>query len=462
MQEAAQATLSTPVLLLIAATAIAALLVLIIRLRLHPFFALVIVSLCTALGTGIPVPRLLPTLLDAFGSTLGSVALLIGFGAVLGRVVAVTGGARVLADTLIARFGRARAPLGLAIACLLFGFPIFLDAAFVVMLPIIYSLARELRVSLLVLGMAAAGAFLVMHALVPPHPGPVAAAVFLNADVGLVLLVALLVGLPTWYVMGYRLAHFVSARQPFQEVPDLMGDDRSAAVTDPPAFAVVLFVLLLPLALIFMHTGLATLIKTDVLSENNTLLQILLLVGETPIAMLISTCVAIYLLLMRGQASGGLERASNVIDNALSPVCSIILITGAGGMFGGVLIASGIGDALAGSLKDVGLPLLVAAYVIAAALRIAQGSATVAGTTAASIMAGAVAGADIDAIQTAAIVVAIGAGAIGYSHVNDSGFWLVSRFLGVDTATMLKSWTVISTGISLMAFGLCWGLYVLA
>ncbi|MFC0267463.1 GntP family permease [Kushneria aurantia] len=459
MEEAAQASLSTPILLTISAIAIAALLLLIIKIRLHPFFALVIVSLFTALATPIPVSELLSTLLDAFGSTLGSVALLIGFGAVLGRVVAVTGGARVLSDTLIERFGRERATFGLAVACLLFGFPIFLDAAFVVMLPIIYSLARELRMSLLTLGMAASGAFLMMHALVPPHPGPVAAAVFLEADVGLVLLLALVVGLPTWYVAGYHLAMLVSKRQPFHDVPDLMGNDSADERDSLPAFGTVMLVLLLPLVLIFIHTGLSTLIETGVLPEGNLLLQLLMLIGQTPIAMLISTCVAIYLLLLRGAGSEAMDNINDVIDKALAPVCSIILITGAGGMFGGVLIASGIGDALAASLDALGMPLLVAGYVIAAALRIAQGSATVAGTTAASLMAPAVIGADIDAIQNAAIVVAIGAGAIGYSHVNDSGFWLVGRFLNVETSTMLKTWTIISTGISLMAFALCWLVY---
>ncbi|WP_295037219.1 SLC13 family permease, partial [Salinicola sp.] len=183
MQDPTQAAAGLPTLGLmgIAAAAITILLILIIRVRLHPFFALVIVSIGTALATGISVGDLLPTLLGGFGKTLGNVALLIGFGAVLGRLVAVSGGARVLADTLIRFFGSKRAPLGLSIACLLFGFPIFLDAAFVVMLPVIYSVARELKASLLLYGLPAAGAFLVMHALMPPHPGPVAAAVFLHA-----------------------------------------------------------------------------------------------------------------------------------------------------------------------------------------------------------------------------------------------------------------------------------------
>ncbi|MBE0463661.1 GntP family permease [Halomonas sp. AOP43-A1-21] len=454
---------STLALMLIAASAIIILLVLIIRIRLHPFFALVIVSIGTALATGITGEDLVPTLLGGFGNTLGNVALLIGFGAVLGRIVAVSGGAQVLSDTLIRLFGHSRAPLGLSIACLLFGFPIFLDAAFVVMLPVIYSVARELKASLLLYGLPAAGAFLVMHALVPPHPGPVAAAVFLQVDIGKVLFIALLVGLPTWYLMGYRLSLVLANRMPFQPVPSLMGESNEEMPVDKrPAFRTVLLVLLLPLVLIFLNTGLTTLSEGGVVDAGNPVLQGLILIGETPIAMLISTCVAMWLLVIRSPARKAIGSINETVEKALSPVCSIILITGAGGMFGGVLTASGIGDALAASLQNYGLPIILAGYVIASVIRIAQGSATVAGTTAAGIMAPVVlADPSLSGLATACIAVAIVAGAIGYSHVNDSGFWLVGRFLGVDTKTMLKTWTLISIGISLMAFGLSWLVFTL-
>ncbi|WP_110708729.1 GntP family permease [Salinicola sp. CR57] len=465
MQDTTQAAAGLPTmgLLGIAVAAITILLILIIRVRLHPFFALVIVSIGTALATGISVADLLPTLLGGFGKTLGNVALLIGFGAVLGRLVAVSGGARVLADTLIRFFGSRRAPLGLSIACLLFGFPIFLDAAFVVMLPVIYSVARELKASLLLYGLPAAGAFLVMHALMPPHPGPVAAAVFLHADIGQVLFVALLVGLPTWYAMGYRLSLLLANRSPFQAVPNLMGGESEEIPPEKrPAFGTVLLVLLLPLALIFLNTGLSTLDQGGVIDGDNPLVAALMVIGETPIALLISTCIAMWLLVIRSSERGAMDSINEIVEQALSPVCSIILITGAGGMFGGVLTASGIGDALADSLQAFGLPVILAGYVIASVIRIAQGSATVAGTTAAGIMAPVVLGDPaLAGLPAACITVAIVAGAIGYSHVNDSGFWLVGRFLGVDTKTMLKTWTVISTGISLMSFGLAWLLFSL-
>ncbi|HXV94597.1 MAG TPA: SLC13 family permease, partial [Pseudonocardia sp.] len=190
-------------LLLIALGAVALLLALIIGLRLHAFVALILVSLLTALVGGIPVGDVVDTVLEGFGTTLASVALLVGLGAMIGKLLEVTGGATVLADTLIGRFGARRAPLALGVASLLFGFPIFFDAGFVVFLPIILSVARRFGGSVLLYALPAAGAFAVMHAFVPPHPGPVGAAGILGADIGLVLVVGLLIGLPTWFVASY-------------------------------------------------------------------------------------------------------------------------------------------------------------------------------------------------------------------------------------------------------------------
>ena len=194
---------SAGVLLLIALAAVVALLVLILRFRLHAFVALVLVSLVTALVTRVPFADVVPTLLAGFGGTLGTVALLVGFGAMIGRLLEVTGGAQVLADRLIGVFGEHRAPLALGIASLLFGFPIFFDAGLVVMLPIIFSVARRFGGSVLTYALPAAGAFAVMHAFVPPHPGPVAAGELLGADIGLLVLVGLILALPTWYFGGY-------------------------------------------------------------------------------------------------------------------------------------------------------------------------------------------------------------------------------------------------------------------
>jgi GntP family gluconate:H+ symporter len=459
LQTATELALPVPALLGIAVGAVVVLLLLIIKFRMHAFFALIIVSIVTAAVAGVNADELIDTLVGPFGRTLGNVALLVGFGAVLGRIVETSGGAQVLADSLLRVFGEKRAPLALSVASLLFGFPIFLDAGFLVMLPIIYTVARRLGGGLLLYALPATGAFLMMHALVPPHPGPVAAAGIIGADVGLVLIVSLLVGLPTWYVAGYRLALVLAKRHPALAVPELLGLPPKTVV-NPPKFGVVLLVLLLPLVLIFMNTGLSTLVATGTIGDDQLWAQILIFIGNTPIALLLSTLLAMYLLVIRrtrGRLGGALE---DLVDDALAPVVSIILITGAGGMFGGVLTATGIGGAMAESLDAIGLPLILAGFLVAVIMRVAQGSATVAGTTAAGLMAPAIlASGETNPFALACITVAIVAGAITFSHVNDSGFWLVSRFLGLSTSLALRTWSVLATAIGFMAFGLVWILY---
>ena len=450
--EEVQPAYSSGVLLLIAAAAVAVLLLLIMRFKLHAFVALVLVSFLTALATKVPFEKVVPTLLDGFGSTLANVALLVGFGAMIGRLLEVTGGAQVLADTLIARFGEKRAPLALGVASLLFGFPIFFDAGLVVMLPIIFSVARRFGGSVLTYALPAAGAFAVMHAFVPPHPGPVAAGELLGADLGLVLVLGIIIGLPTWYISSYLFGLWAGKRVHIP-VPELLsgGDvEEGKAGGSKPSFGLVLFVLLLPLVLIFLNTGLNTLATNKTIDGDATWVRLLRMFGQTPIALLITVLVAMILLGTGRRSKADIEE---IVNGALGPVCAIILITGAGGMFGGVLRASGIGQALAGSLESTGLPVIVAAFVVATALRVAQGSATVALTTTAGLMAPTVAATGgLSSIDLACIVIAIAGGATVLSHVNDSGFWLVGRFLGMDEKTTLRTWTVMETLIGVVGF----------
>ncbi|GAB3319577.1 GntP family permease [Geodermatophilus aquaeductus] len=467
-------------LLLIAAAAVGLLLFLIMKLKLHAFLALILVSLLTALATRIPLADVVTTLTTGFGATLANVALLVGLGAMLGRLLEHSGGAQVLADTLIARFGEKRAPLALGVAALLFGFPIFFDAGLVVFLPIVFTVARRLGGSLLTYGLPVAGAFAVMHAFVPPHPGPVAAAELIGADIGLVLVFGLLIGLPTWYVGGYLFGLWAGRRYdvavPPSEEDDApatpeapegtvagtapgtagaSGGRRTETVTRPapPGFGTVLGILLLPLVLIFLNTGLTTLATAGALDESSWVVRTGQLLGATPVALLITVLVAIVVLGRRRGESGA--EVESVVNSALGPVCAIILITGAGGMFGGVLRASGIGEALADVLSDIGLPVIVAAFVISVVLRVAQGSATVALTTTAGLIAPVVeATGGLSSIDLALIVIAIAGGATVLSHVNDSGFWLVSRFFQMDEKTTLKTWTVMETLLGTIGFAL--------
>ncbi|MCT1801224.1 permease [Kocuria sp. WRN011] len=453
-------TLTAGPLLLIAAAAIAVLLVLIIKLRVHAFLALIIISALTAFATGIPTGEVVPVLLFGFGNTLASVALLVGLGAMLGRLLETSGGAQVLADRLIGIFGEKRAPLALGVASLLFGFPIFFDAGLVVMLPVVFSVARRLGGSVLTYALPAVGAFSVMHVFLPPHPGPVTAATFFEANVGYIILVGLVCAIPAWYLSSYLFGK-VMGRKINLPVPSILGEAEN--VKNPPSVGLVIMLLLLPMLLIFLNTGLGTLANSGAVSEDTAgrgWYELLRAIGETPIALTITLVIAALTIgKVRGMSGSAIEKT---FESALGPVCSVILITGAGGMFGGVLRTSGIGDAMENVLSNLGIPVILAGFIIAAVMRVAQGSATVALTTAAGLVAPAVLAGDYNAMQLAAMVVAVAAGSVVLSHVNDSGFWLVGRFLEMDVKTTFKTWTVLETIIGVVGFAIAAAIFGLA
>ncbi len=455
----------TTTLLLIAAAAVALLLVLIMVVKLHAFVSLVLVSVVTAIAVGFDFAEIPDVLFFGFADTLGSVALLVAFGVMLGRLLEITGGAQVLADTLIGRFGEKRAPFALGVAALLFGFPIFFDAGLVVFLPIILTVARRFGGSLLYYALPAAGAFAAMHAIVPPHPGPVAAAQQLGADIGLTLLLGIPVAVIAWYFGVYLVSRYLGARVDVPVADVVFGrveDGHGAEEGDtfgqrPPSFATVLMLLLIPLVLISFDTVLDTLVTAGALEEGTAWADFLGLLGQTAVALLITVLVAIVVL---GRPNASMAQVSAILDGALGPVCAIILITGAGGMFGGVLELSGIGAALSSSLSDLGFSLILQAFVIATLLRVAQGSATVALTTTGGLIAGPASEANLGEVQLTLLVFAIAAGATVLSHVNDSGFWLVSRFFGMDEKTTLKTWTVMETTLGVCAFAIATVLWV--
>ena len=451
-------TLGAGPLLAIAGAAIALILILVIWFKLHAFLTLILVSLLTALVTGIPAEVIVDSLVEGFGGTLGNVALLIALGAMLGKLVEHSGGAEVLAKKMVDVFGEKRAPLGLGIASLAFGFPIFFDAGLVVMLPVIFAVARRLGGNVLLYGLPAATAFSVMHVFVPPHPGPVAASALYQANLGLVLIVAIVLALPVWYFSGYLWGTFVG-RRVVLPVPALFGSADEDAHLNPPTVGTVLGILLLPLVLIFFNTGLDFLATAGVVDGSQTWVHVLRMIGAVPVALLISVLVALVVLgRRRGENGTALEK---IVDSSLGPVASVILITGAGGMFGGVLRLSGIGDALADLLGDIGIPVIIAVWLIAVVLRVAQGSATVALVTAAGLMEPAVSAGGFTEMQIVAITLATAAGSVFASHVNDSGFWLVGRLMGMDVKTTLKVWTTQQTFQSIVGFLFAWAVFAI-
>jgi GntP family gluconate:H+ symporter len=444
----------TSFLLTVAILSVIALLLLVVFLRVHAFASLVLVSFVTAIVTGIPFDQVVPTMLTGFGGTLASVALLVGLGAMIGKILEVSGGANVLADTLIGRFGRERAPLALGVASLVFGFPIFFDAGLIVMMPVIFSVAARFGGPVLIYTLPAAGAFAAMHALVPPHPGPVAAAELLGADIGRLVLVGLAVALPAWYVGGYLYGVTVGRKFPVE-----LGEGLFAPVTvapeDQPGFATVFALLLLPILLISIDSVISTLASAGVVDTGLTGIALLQMIGKTPIALLITllTCLLVF------SKTIGMTQLEKLCGESLGPICAVVLVTGAGGMYGGVLRAAGVGDALYVVLADTGLPVIVSAFVIATCLRIAQGSATVALTTTAAIVSPMVAQTSgLSEWDLCLIVIAIAGGATVLSHFNDSGFWLVSRLFNIDAKTTLATWTVMVTLIGAVAFAMSFGL----
>ena len=440
-------TMSAGPLLGIALAAIVLILLLVIKFRIHAFVTLIIVSALTAIAAGIPIAGVVPTMIDGFGSTIASVALLVGLGAMIGRLVEASGGAQSLADALVNAFGAKRAPLALGIASLIMGFPIFFDAGLIVMLPVIFAVARRLDGPVLAYGMPAAGAFSVMHVFLPPHPGPVAAAEFFSADIGYILGLGLIVALPTWYVSGYLWGLFLGKKFTFKVSDALLGEQSDHDPVTAASPLKVISVMMLPMLLIFCNTGVNTLSVAGTIDATDTFAEILTFIGQTPIALLLTLIIAMAVLGPKDR-----ENIEKLMDGALGPICSVILITGAGGMFGSVLRTSGIGDALADSMSDLGIPVIFAAYLVAAALRVAQGSATVALTTAAALMAPAVEAANMNEIQLALLVLATAAGSVFSSLVNDSGFWLVGRLMGMDVSTTLRTWTLNQVFISVIGF----------
>ena len=435
-------TLGAGPLLAIAGGAIALILLLIIRFKVHAFLVLIIVSVLTAITAGIPMGAVFEVLTGGFGSTLAGVALLVALGAMLGRLIEHSGGAKALADKMINTFGEERAPLALGVSSLLLGFPMFFDAGLVMMLPIVFAVARRIsEKSVLLYGIPTAAAFSVMHVFLPPHPGPVTASSpeFYDANIGLVLLIGVIIAYPLWHLVGYMWGRFVGERV-FVPTPTIFGERDDDQPNNPPAVGTIIALLLTPMTLILFNTGLNTLATSGVVGEDELWVQSLSFLGESAIALLITVLIASFVLgYRRGENGSAIEK---LLDSALGPICSVILITGAGGMFGGVLQASGIGEAIADTLSDTGMPVILAAYLIAVAIRLAQGSATVALVTAAGLAAPAVLAGDFNEVQVACIVLATAAGSVFAGHVNDSGFWLVGRLMGMDVKTTLKTWTV--------------------
>jgi gluconate:H+ symporter, GntP family len=447
-------------LLTLAAVSIAVLLLLIIKFKLEPFIALIGVSVAVALVAGIPVVDLVGTpakaaesiLEKGFGGILGHITAIIGLGTVLGAMLERSGGADVLTTRLLNLFGPKGAPLAMGLTGLVFGIPVFFDIGIFILAPLVYVAAHRGGKSMVLYAVPMLAGLSMTHAFLPPHPGPVAAAGLLNVSLGWIIIMGLACGIPAWFVSGVLWGSWIGKRVQVEVPDDFIPEEEEADTTHPPSLGLIAFIILAPMLLILAAT-----VADVVLDEGSTLWSVLTLVGTPTIALTIAVMLAMYLLgTRRGISAVEMGRISGL---ALRPVGMILLVVGAGAFFGAVLRATGIGDALADSMTAIGLPVILSAYLISCALRIAQGSATVAIVTTAGIIEPTVAAGNYSSAQIALIVIAVSSGSIIASHVNDGGFWIVSRFFNMSVKDTLKTWTVLETILSVVGFamaGLLW------
>lgn len=453
-------------LLTVAALGIALLLFLIIKVRLQPFVALLAVSIAVGLAAGLSVTELFGTVQrsaavsvieQGMGGILGHVAIIIGLGTMLGAILEVSGGAEVLSGRLLHLFGEKRAPLAMGLTGLIFGIPVFFDVGIFVLAPIVYAAAKRSGKSIILYAMPLLAGLSMTHAFLPPHPGPVAAAGLLHVSLGWVILMGIVVGLPA-VLAAWVYAAWIGKRL-FVEVPQDMveaAEDAKAAVAAeqtaagrpaqerPVSLGTVLTIIGTPLVLILAATF------SSIALDPSTLRSVIEFFGSPFVALTIALLMAYYLLgFRRGWSRKSLETVST---SSLKPVGNILLVVGAGGVFGAVLKASGVAQALSDTFNDIGLPIIVLAYLISLVLRVAQGSATVAIVTTAGIVLPLVEGGDHSQAFLALVIMAISAGSIFASHVNDGGFWIVAKYFGISERDTLKSWTVLESVLSVAGF----------
>jgi GntP family gluconate:H+ symporter len=460
---------STGGLLLLAVVGIALLLTLIIWAKVEPFIALLIVGLLTALAQGMPVGKLVGTAQGSsnsilelgFAGILGHITIIIGLGTLLGAILEASGGAHVLTRALLKATGENRAPLAMGLAGLIFGIPVFFDIGIFVLAPLVYVAASQGKKSILLYALPLIAGLSVTHAFLPPHPGPVAAAGLLHVGLGWMILMGAACAIPAWFVGGVLFSSWIGKRIYIPVPEDMLvaakvaaGDGTGAGGDTPdeeprnePALSTVGWIIAVPLILILAGT-----FGSIWLPKNSAIAGVANFFGTPAIALTIAVLLAFWLLGYRRGMSKG--KVSELANASLRPVAMILLVVGAGAFYGRVLTETGIGTAVKGTLDGWGLPVLVAAYVISCGLRIAQGSATAAIAASAAIIGPTVANAGYSQAQLALIVAAICAGSIIASHVNDGGFWIVSRYFGISVKDTLKTWTVLETILSLVGFAM--------
>lgn len=437
-------------LLLEALAAIVGLVVLVSALRVHPFIALTLAAGFVGLVSGMPIDKVIAAFQEGFGGVLGFVGVVLGLGTMLGKLMAESGGAAQIAQTLVRACGPRRVHWAMMLGAFLVGIPLFFEVGFVLLVPLVFLVARESGLSVVKIGIPLLAGLSVVHGLVPPHPGPLLAIGLFNADIGLTIFYGLIVGLPTAIlagpVFGVLVARVVPGRTSAAADAQL---SRNPLAATPPSFTVTVATILLPVALMLLKS------YADVrFPPAHTARVWMDFVGNPITALLVSLLVGMYTF---GHARGfSATQVLKLLEASVAPVAGILLIIGAGGGFKQMLVASGVGAAIGQQALNAEVSPLVLAWLVAAVIRVATGSATVATITGAGLVAPLVALSP--GVNRELLVLATGAGSLILSHVNDAGFWLVKQYFDLSVAETLATWTVMETLISVVALGLILGL----
>ncbi|WP_448661935.1 GntP family permease [Sphingomonas sp. CJ20] len=432
--------------LALVAASIGAVIVLVLRFKLQPFVALLLVALATGLAFGADPQAVIAAIRKGTGEALGFVAVVIGLGAVLGGLLEASGGVHAIAHRLLDLFGERRAPWALTVIGLVVGIPLFFDVAFIVLAPLLATLSVRAGRRVTYFALPLLAGLMTMHALLPPHPGPVAVAELLHTDYGLMALYGLICGIPAAILAGPVFATLFHGAPGFgdQTPPPML--DENAPQTDPIGFWTALVAMLFPLVLI-----LAAAVAGQAMPAGG-LRSALLFVGHPFTALMLA--VLSVTLWLRGRHGADWTILSRIMTRALEPAGVIVLIIGAGAAYKEVLIESGAGQQITALVTAAQLSVPVFAFLLATFVRVAQGSATVAMVTAAGLAGPLIASAGLSPGRVALVTVAIGAGATVVSHVNDTGFWLVKQYLGLSEAQTFRSWTLGATIAGLASFAI--------
>lgn len=437
-------------LLLIVLVAIIVLLVLITVAKLNPFVALILTAIGVGLATGMPliapsddVPGIVDSIRTGMGNTLGLLAIVLALGTMLGKMMAESGGAERIAKTLIAKFGEKNVHWAMMFVAFIVGLPVFFQVGFVLLIPLVFTIARSTGVSLVKLGVPLVAGLSVVHGLVPPHPAAMTAVGIFEADVGLTILYSIIVGLPTAIIAGPLYGQWIGKRI-YKSVPKEMGDQltENAHNRELPGFGNTLFTIMVPVLLMLLAS-----VSELAFEEGTPIYSILRFLGDPIVALLIATVYSFFSLgYFRGFSRDKVLQFSN---ECLAPTATILLVIGAGGAFNRVLLDSGIGSYIAELATASNISPILLGWSIAAMIRVATGSATVSMMTAAGIVAPIAAA--MPGVNVELLVLATGAGSLILSHVNDSGFWLIKEYFGMTIKETLQTWTALETIIAVAA-----------